>query len=153
MGFMDKLKSAGKGVLNGALALASTTYGTVSSGKYDGCKIGGLGTDRDSLTFVKGTQVEEKLLVIADNIKTFTVKMDDDVREFYSISLIYTDGETSLVKVNVEQNKNTVAEKYSNASSLVAALALHVQVDPDDTTKHWVNKIMRLASLPDIYFR
>lgn len=144
MGFMDKLKNAGKSALRGALAIASTTYGTVLSGKYESYKIAGLGDKRDSLTFVMGTVVEEPL-VIKDNIKTFTVEIDDDVYDNYCINLVFNDGETSLVKVNVEPNKDSPSEKYRNAALLVSALVADVPEVSNDT-KCWANKIMKLQN-------
>ena len=38
MGFLDKLKDAGKGALKGALTMAATSYGTTTGGKHKLCK-------------------------------------------------------------------------------------------------------------------
>ena len=152
MGFMDKLKDAGKSALKGAMALASTTYGTVVSGKYAEHKIGGLGAKRDSLTFAKGPNALDPIS-INENIKTFAVEMDSDATKHYTFKMFFNDGETSVVKVNVDQNKTSVPEQYMNAALLVTALALNVQEEPDEKTKFWVDKIMQYAKKPTIYFK
>lgn len=151
MGFMDKLKDAGKGALKGAMALASTTYGKVLSGKYEGYKIAGLGEEGDSLTFVKGTSIEDPIL-IKDVVQTFSVVDEDDEKDMYGFDLIFQDGETSLVFINnMAPDEQKRKQNRLNSAKLMIALAFHVPEDPNNETKHWVNKMMRKAGASEVY--
>ena len=154
MGFMDKLKDVGKGALKGTLAMASTSYGSVVSGKHKLCKIG-MNSTYDTLVFIKVAAIEEEC-VIKDTIKTFTVHSDDNARSYHTIDLEFNNGETCEVLIAVDTNKGSalptaeqrIAAHYKEGALLVRALAQNVPEMSDDT-KQWVNKIMRFANQPE----
>ena len=156
MGFLDKLKDAGKGALKGALTMAATSYGNVVSGKHNLCKVC-MNSTFDKLTFVKVAAIEAEY-VIKEDIKTFYLYTEDDNDGFHEIKIEYNDGESSVITINVDKNLGSalptaaqrVAAQYSAAADLVGGLAKHTSCISEDT-KIWVNKIMRYASKKEIF--
>lgn len=156
MGFMDKLKDAGKAALKGTMAAAATSYGTVISGKHNHCKVA-MNSAFDTLIFIKIAAVEDQC-VIKDNIKSFDLFKEDITAGHHTIKLYYQDGEESMVNLTVDKDKGNalptvnqrVAAQYANAAKFVEGLAKHVP-EISDSTKQWVNQIMRFASKPEIF--
>lgn len=52
MGFMDKLKDVGQRAMQGTMAMAATSYGVVSGGKYKACKVS-MNNANDKLIFIR----------------------------------------------------------------------------------------------------
>ncbi len=156
MGFMDKLKEAGKGALKGAVIMAARPYANVFDGKHKNCKIS-LNTTNDKLMFIKVSEIEEEC-VIKENVKTFTVISDDDNESFYAIKIDYINGESTYAHPIVNKRQGNalpsaserLAAQYADMSLLVEALARGA-MELSDETKNWVNKIMRFASKPHIF--
>lgn len=156
MGFLDKLKDAGKGALKGALTMAATSYGTVSVGKHQLCKVC-MNSTFDKLTFVKVAAVEAEY-VIKDDIKTFWLYMEDDNKYHHQIKVEFNDGETCVIMLTVDQNQGSglssaaarLEAHYRNAGLLVEGLAKNVP-ELSDETKQWVNKIMRYCGKGNLF--
>lgn len=156
MGFLDKVKEAGKSALKGALTMASTSYGTVTSGKHKLCKIA-MNSTYDKLVFVKVATVEAEY-VIKDTVKTFGVHYEKDMDAFHEIKLVFNDGEEAVVLLTVNKEQGSalpsaeqrIAAQYKNAGELVESLAKHVPEIPEDT-KIWVNKIMRYCGKGNLF--
>lgn len=150
MGFMDKLKNAGKSVVKGALIMSATSYGMVSSGKHKLCKVC-MNSTFDKLTFVKVAAIEGEY-VIKDAIKTFWLDSEKDSECYHHIKIRFNDGEESVVMLTVDKNQGSalpsaaerLAAQYKDAAKLVAALAKHAP-EVSEETKQWANKIMRYA--------
>lgn len=155
MGFMDKLKDAGKSALKGALVAAATPYGTVTKGKHKLCKVC-MNSTYDKLIFVKVATIEAEY-VIKDDIITFIPAYEDDSNFHHTIDILFKDGESCHVILNVDKNQGSALESagarlaahYKEAALLVEALAKHVPQLSDDT-RNWANKIMRYAGKKEI---
>ena len=152
MGFMDKLKDAGKAALKGTLAAAATSYGTVISGKHQLCKIG-MNSSYDTLIFIKVAVIEEQC-VIKESVKTFTLNSEDIIAGRHYIDLIFQDGEKSTVQLTIDRQKGSalptaeqrLAAQYENAAKFIEGLAKNVSEISEDT-KQWVNQIMSFANI------
>lgn len=156
MGFLDKMKDAGKGVLKGALTMAATSYGTATNGKHKLCKIS-MNSAFNKIIFVKLAAIEAEY-VIKESFKTFYVVSEDDIEGVYILKLVYNDGETTDITLRSEENvgsglssaSDRVAAHYSNIEKLVSGLARNIPELSDDT-KLWVNKIMKISKKPNIF--
>ena len=158
MGFMDKLKDAGKGALKGVLTMAATSYGMVISGKHKLCKVC-MNSTYDKLTFVKVAVVDAEYS-IKDNIKTFypNLASEDDMNGFHTIDIIFNNDEKSTIHIKVDQKQGSalpsaqqrIAAQYKIAADLVGALAKHTP-EISEETKDWVNKIMRFAAQKEMF--
>lgn len=156
MGFMDKLKDAGKAALRGTVAAAATSYGTVISGKHQSCKIG-MNSNYDTLIFIKVAAIEEQC-VIKESIKTFTLNSEDIIAGVHYIDLVFQDGENAKVQLMVDKKKGSalptaeqrLAAQYGNAAKFIEGLAKNVP-EISENTKQWVNQIMRFANMPEIF--
>ena len=139
MGFMDKLKDVGKAALKGTIVAASTSYGTVTSGKHMLCKIG-MNSKYDTLVFIKIATIEEEC-VIKETIKTFTLNREDDLAGKHYIDLFFQNGEKSTVLLTVDKEKGNalptasqrLAAQYAHAAEFVEALAKNVPELSEDT--------------------
>ena len=156
MGFMDKLKDAGKPALKGTMAAAATPYGLVISGKHKLCKIG-MNSHYDTLIFIKVAAIEEQC-VIKERVKTFVLNSEDITAGQHYIDLIFQDGEKSTVQLTVDQHigsalptaEQRLAAQYENSAKFVKGLAENVS-EISENTKQWVNQIMRFANKPEIF--
>ena len=156
MGFLDKLKNAGKGALKGALIMSARSYANVTRGKHKLCKIS-LNTTHDKLMFIKVSAIEEEC-VIKDSIRTFSVAEHNSNESSFSLRLFYNDGETSDALIMIDKQKGNalptaeerVKAQYSDMSDFIEALAKNVP-ELDDEMKNFTNKIMRYAGKPDIF--
>ena len=156
MGFMDKLKNAGKGVLKGALTMAATPYGMVSAGKHQLCKVC-MNGEHDKLVFVKVAAVEAEYEIKKD-IKTFYVFLEDDMKGSHQIKLEFNNGENCVVMLTADKNQGSalpsaqerIAAQYRNIGKLVKALAKQVP-EISDETKKWVNKIMHYCGNSNLF--
>ena len=158
MGFMDKLKDAGKGVLKGALIMSATSYGMVTSGKHNLCKVC-MNSTYDKLTFVKVAVIEAEYS-IKDDVKTFYPNLahEDDMAGYHTLDIIFNDDEKCTIHINVDKNLGSalptaaqrLAAQYKAASDLVGGLAKHAP-EISDETKAWVNKIMRFAAKKELF--
>lgn len=156
MGFLDKLKDAGKGALKSTLIMAAKNYATVTHGKHNLCKIS-LNTTHDKLMFIKVSVIEEEC-IIKDSIRTFSISQINNKESSFSLKLFYNDGETSDALIMIDENRGSalptaeerVAAQYSDLSEFIEALAKNVP-ELDDSMKDWTNKIMRYAGKPDIF--
>ena len=156
MGFMDKLKDAGKVALKGTMAAAATSYGTVISGKHNLCKVA-MNSAYDTLIFIKIAAVEEQC-VMKDSIQSFELFEENIAAGRHSIKLYYQDGEESIVSLKVDKDRGSalpaadqrVAAQYANAAKFVVGLANHVP-EISDNTKQWVNQIMRFANKSELF--
>ena len=155
MGFLDKLKNAGKEAVKGALIMAAKSYGTVLDKSNGLCKVG-LGNNNTALVLIKVSKIEQQY-TIAEDIKTFTVVEDDIQRNRHSIEIELNNGEKFGILLTVDKNQGSalptaeerVAAHYANAAEFLYALARHVPtISPE--TKDWVNGIMRLAGQPQL---
>ena len=150
MGFMDKLKSAGKSLARGAVAAAATSYGRVATGDYSGCKIG-MNSKYDTVTFIKLTSVEAQF-VIKDTFRSFSVCKDNDVDGIYDLELVPYEGAAFKITLSADKQQGSalptaeqrLAAQYSTMADLVKALGTYVSELSDDT-KIWVSKILRFA--------
>ena len=153
MGFLDKMKDAGKGALKGVLLMSATSYGTVISGKHKLCKIC-MNASYDKLTFVKVAVVDAEYS-IKDDVKTFYPDLanEDDLNGFHTINIVFNDDEKSTIHINVDKNQGTalpsaeqrIAAQYKIAADFVGGLAKNTP-EISEETKAWVNKIMRFAA-------
>ncbi len=156
MGFLDKLKDAGKGALKGALTMAATSYGTTTGGKHKLCKIS-MNSTFDKLVFVKLATIEAEY-VIKDSFKTFYVTSEDDIEGIYHIKLVYTDDETTDVMLTANKDigsalpsaADRIAAQYENIEKFVSGMARHIPELSEDT-KLWVNKIRRFCKLQNMF--
>lgn len=156
MGFMDKLKNAGKTALQGTMAAAATSYGSVISGKHKLCKIG-MNSGYDTLIFIKVAAIEEQC-VIKESIKTFSLNSEDILAGRHYIDLFFQDGEKSTIQLTVDKQKGSalptaeqrLAAQYENAAKFVEGLAKNTP-EISENTKQWVNQIMRFANRPEIF--
>ena len=155
MGFMDKLKDAGKSALKGALIAAAHSYGTVTDGKYKLCKVS-MNSAFDKLTFIKVAAIEAEH-VIKEDITTFYLDSENDSSGQHYIKIEFNDGETSKILLNVEKDQGSalptagqrIAAQYSKVADLVAGLAKNVP-QLSEETRNWANKIMRYAGKKEI---
>ncbi len=156
MGFMDKLKDAGKGALKGTLIMSARSYATVTSGKHKLCKIS-LNTTHDKLMFIKVSTIEEEC-VIKDSIRTFSIAPTNNKEESFSLRLFFNDGETSDALIMIDKKmgnalptaEERIAAQYKDLSEFIKALAKNVP-ELDDSMKDFTNKIMRYTKNPDIF--
>jgi len=118
MGFLDKVKDAGKKAketskkaIMGALVMQASGCGIVKSGKYKDLKIIMHSDNKDDynkLVFFNNT-TEEGRCIIKDDLKTFeftSLYLDDEFKYVPDVEfeLFYNDGETSVVKMVTESN-------------------------------------------------
>ncbi len=154
MGFMDKLKGAGVTALKGVAAMAATSYGIVIGGKHKMCKIG-MNSAYDTLIFIKIAAIEEQC-VIKDTVKTFTVVSDSVTKYYHVIRIHFNDGETCDFHIEVDQKQGSalptaeqrLAAHYKKAGQFLTGLTKNVP-ELSEETKSFVNKIMRLACMPE----
>lgn len=141
MGFLDKVKEAGKAAAKGGIAMAAHSYGTVTGGKYNLCKVC-MNSAYDSLTFIKLTSVEGTH-VIKDDIKAFNLsKVNNNI---YNLVLLFNDGEKSNIMLKEETTKNpTLEAKYKNMAALTEALLKYVP-ESDASSKLLAETIMAYA--------
>lgn len=148
MGFLDKLKEAGKNAAKGALTMAATSYGVVTEGKHKMCKIS-MNSEHNKLSFIKVAAIEAEY-VIKEDIKTFWMHTETDTDYFHEIKIQFNNGEECVVVLTVDQNQGSglsspaarLAAHYRNAGVFVKALAKNVP-EMSDATREWANKIMR----------
>lgn len=156
MGFLDKVKEMGKGALKGAVMMAATSYGTVTVGKHQLCKVC-MNDTHDKLVFIKVTAVEAEY-TIKDDVKTFWLYAENESKYHHQIKVEFNDGETCVILLTVDQNQgsglSSAAERleahYRNAGKVVEALAKNVP-ELSDETKQWVNKIMRYCGKGNLF--
>lgn len=139
MGFMDKLKDAGSKALKGAVAMASTSYGLVSTGKHANCKVA-MTPEHDTIVFIK-IATEEARYNIREDIKFF--EYTGAIQNSHTISVVYNNDETSNILLSPDNQKTTLEEQYANMAVLL--MALSGRLTTTDETKSWVNLIMRYA--------
>lgn len=152
MGFMDKLKDAGKSALKSTLIAAAKSYGTVTGGKHKLCKVS-MNSAYDKLTFIKVAAIEAEY-VMKDDIKTFYLDREYDSRSQHYIKIEFNDGECSEILLNVNQNQGSalptaeqrLAAQYKEAAQLVLSLAVNVP-NVSEETKEWAKKIGRYAGV------
>lgn len=150
MGFLDKLKEAGKGVVKGVLTMAATPYGRVVVGKHQICKVS-MNNSHDKIVFIKVVAIEAEY-TIRDEVESFSVWEDNDAKSHHLIKIVFKSGEHSIISLSINKDQGRalpsaaqrVAAQYRNAGVLVKALAKNVPEISDDT-KQWVNKIMRFC--------
>ena len=130
MGFLDKVKEAGKAAAKGGIAMAAHSYGVVTGGKYNLCKIS-MNSTFDTLTFIKLTSIEGTH-VIKDDIKTFTLCKGNDSTFF--LEIIFNNGEKSDVMLKEDNVNNGALEvRYKSMATLVDALVKYVpEVTPEN---------------------
>lgn len=152
MGFLDKLKDAGKSALKSTLIAAAHSYGTVTGGKHKLCKVS-MNSTYDKITLIKVAAIEAEY-VMKDDIKTFYLDREYDSRGQHYIKIEYNDGEYSEILLNVDKNQGSalptaeqrVAAQYKDAAALVVNLAANV-ANVSEETKQWALKIGRYAGL------
>lgn len=154
MGFMDKLKDVGKKALGGVAMAAAHSYGTVTAGEHNNCKVS-LDNPMQKLVFIKLTELEAQV-VIKDEVKTFSFTNSSDASESYTILVEYNDGKTSKIHMSTDKNigsnlptpEQRIAARYADIGKLVKALAIQVTISDD--TKKEVNKLLRFARMDEI---
>ncbi len=154
MGFMDKLKDIGKKALGSAALAAAHSYGTVTAGEHNNCKVS-MDNPMQKLVFIKLTELEAQV-VIKDEIKTFSFTASSDASESYTILLEYNDGKTSKIHMSTDKNvgsnlptpEQRIAARYADIGKLLKALATQVAIS--DNTKSEVNKLLRFAGIQEI---
>ena len=134
MGFMDKLKNAGKSALKGAAYLSTVKYGKVSDGEYKGCQIA-MNDKHDGIVFVKVVN-EEGRLAFSD-VESFEISSFKET--VYPVVFNLKNGE-KLNFTMMEKpvgNDAPLSARYRDMAKFVTALEKHIKTT--DKTQVIVN--------------
>ena len=154
MGFMDKLKDAGKKAAYGAILASVHKYGTVSDGKYKGCQVA---TDApgEVLLFIMVAK-ESGRHNIREDIASADFSRIGNSDELYWLELTFKSGETCKISLKEETEVGTalpsaearLAAHYDNMAKFLTQIATKVQVS--ESSLHLINTVMRYARKPEI---
>lgn len=154
MGFLDKLKDAGKKAGEGAMLMAEHECASVSSGKHKGCKIS-MHKSEPVLRFIRIAKLEEDMPI--SNIKTVEVYKYDADKDSWFFRLVYQDGDNSIIMLSMEHQTGSqlptveqrLAAKYMHASKIVAVLGKNIPNLPEETVRIF-NWVLRIGNKPEI---
>lgn len=154
MGFMDKVKDAGKKAVFGAMLASTKKYGFVVDGKYKGCQVA---TDApgEILLFVMVAK-ENGRHNIREDIASMNFAITDLDRSFFKLTLNFKDGEKCVISMHSDEN---VGSALPTADQRVAAHHAHIEeflsklenkLDFDEQTRANINLIKRYTGKPQI---
>lgn len=154
MGFLDKLKDAGKKAGEGAMLMAEYQCAHAYSGKHDGCKVS-VHKSKPVLRFIKVAKLEEDMAI--SNIKTIELISYDVDKDWWAFKLIYQDGDFSAISLSMEHQagnqlptaEKRLAAKYMHATAIVTALGKNIPDLPEETIKVF-NMILRIGNKPEL---
>lgn len=154
MGFLDKLKDAGKKAGEGALLMAEYECASVYSGKHNGCKVS-VHKSEPVLRFIRIAKLEEDMPI--SNIKTVEVISYDANKDYWAFKLVYQDGDSSTISLSMEYQMGSnlptaekrLAAKYMHATSIVTALGKNIPNLPEETVRIF-NWILRIGNKPEL---
>lgn len=154
MGFMDKLKDAGKKAAFGAMLAAVKKYGLVIAGKYKGCQVA---TDAhgEILLFVMVAK-ESGRHNIREDIRSMAMTISDNSNSHFHLTLTFKDGETCTIMLSKDEKQGSalptaeqrVAAHYRHIAEFLMKLIDKVEFSED--TKAVINYIMRLTNNREI---
>lgn len=154
MGFMDKLKDAGKKAAFGAMLAATTKYGTVIKGKYKGCQVA---TDApgEILLFVMVAK-ESGRHNIREDIKSMDFSIISIDASSFELTLEFKDGENCVISMHKDAKQGSA---LPTAEQRVAAQHKHIaeflnklvgKIEYSEQTKANINLIMRYTRQKEI---
>ena len=154
MGFLDKLKDAGKKAAYGALLASVHKYGTVTNGKYKGCQVA---TDApgEVLLFIMVAK-ESGRHNIREDIASADFRRLKEGGDVYWLTLTFKSGETCEITLIAENEVGTalptaeqrLAAHYNNMAKFLGYIAKKVQVT--ESGMAMINLVMRYADQPEI---
>lgn len=154
MGFLDKLKDAGKKAAYGALLASVHKYGTVSDGKYKGCQVA---TDAhgEVLLFVMVAK-ESGRHNISEDFASADFRRVDNSNDLYWLELTFKSEETCRITLKAENEVGTalptaeerLAAHYDNMAKFLGYIAKKVPVTASGLDL--INLVMRYACKPEI---
>lgn len=154
MGFMDKLKEAGKKAVFGAMLASTKKYGFVVEGKYKGCQVA---TDApgDILLFIMVAKENGR-----HNIKEDISSMDFSIINLdtssFQLTLEFRDGEKSVIAMRADEKQGSA---LPTADQRVAAQHRHIaefllklvhKLEYSEQTKANINLIMRYTGKKEL---
>lgn len=154
MGFLDKLKDAGKKGAYGALLAATHKYGTVSEGKYKGCQVA-IDAPGEILIFVMVAK-ESGRHTIREDIASADFCRVGNSDDLYWLELTFKDGETCRITMKAETEvgsalptaEQRVAAHYKNMATFLKHIA--TKTDVTASGLDLINLVMRYACMPEI---
>ena len=154
MGFMDKVKDAGKKALFGVMLASVKKYGTVTDGKYKGCQVA-TDAQGETLLFVMVAK-ESGRHKIKEDIQSMILKSINKDNKTFRLTLKFKDGEESVILMNSNEQTGSalptaeqrVAAHYEHIASFLKFLVDKVEFSEE--TKDVVNLIMRYTNNKEI---
>lgn len=154
MGFMDKLKDAGKKAVFGAMLASTKKYGTVIRGKYKGCQVA-ADASGDILLFVMIAK-ENGRHNIREDIKSMEFSIISIDQSIFELTLEFKDGENCVIAMHKEENQGSalpsadqrVAAQHSHIAEFLMKL-VH-KLEYSEQTKANINLIMRYTNKKEI---
>ena len=154
MGFMDKLKDAGKKAANGALLASVHKYGIVDDGKYKGCQVA-TDASGEVLLFIMVAKESGRHIIHEDIASADFCKVGHS-DELYWLTLTFKSGETCRIVLKEETQigsalptaEQRLAAHYDNMAKFLTHIATRVEVTASGL--ELINVIMRYACKPEI---
>ncbi len=154
MGFMDKLKDAGKKALFGAMLASTKKYGYVLDGKYKGCQVA---TDApgDILLFVMVAK-ESGRHNIREDIESMDFSVIDLDASSFQLTLMFKDGEKCVIAMRADEKIGsglpTAAQRVAAQHSHIAEFLLKLvhKLKYSQETKANINLIMRYTGKKEL---
>ena len=154
MGFLDKLKNAGKKAAYGALLASVHKYGIVDDGKYKGCQVA---TDApgEVLLFIMVAK-ESGRHNIREDIASADFRKVGNSGDLYWLTLTFKSGESCRIALSAENQVGTalptaeerLAAHYKNMAIFLEHIAKKVEVTASGLEV--INLVMRYACKSEI---
>lgn len=154
MGFLDKLKDAGKKAAYGALLASVRKYGTVSEGKYKGCQVA-TDAQGETLLFVMAVK-ESGRHNIREDIASADFCRVGNSKELYWLELTFKSGETCKITMKEDAQAGSalptaeqrLAAHYKDMATFLTYIAKKTQVTASGLDL--INTVMRYACMAEI---
>lgn len=154
MGFMDKIKDAGKKAVFGAMLASTQKYGFVVDGRYKGCQVA---TDApgDILLFVMVAK-ENGRHNIREDIKSMEFSIIDIDSSSFQLTLEFKDGQKSVIGMSADKNQGsalpTAAQRVAAQHKHIADFLLKLvhKLEYSEQTKANINLIMRYTGKKEL---
>lgn len=154
MGFMDKVKEAGKKAVFGAMLASTKKYGFVVDGKYKGCQVA---TDApgEILLFVMVAK-ENGRHNIREDIQSMDFSIINLDKSSFQLTLNFKDGEKSVIGMHADEKMGSA---LPTAAQRVAAQHAHIEeflsklvhkLEFDEQTRANINLIKRYTGKTEI---
>ncbi len=150
MGFMDKLKNAGKKAAFGAVLASTKKYGTVIGGKYKGCQVA-TDASGEILLFIMVAK-ENGRHTIKEDIQRMELVDADGKGTSFNLTLYFKNGDESTIYLVKNESQGSA---LPTASQRVAAQFNHIaeflfklvdKIEFSEESKAVVNLIMRYTN-------